>query len=329
AWESLAFPSIDELLTALPAVKLVFPPLARFKYSNLAYALLGHVIETVAGRAYAEYVDEVILGPLGMASSAFEPSADLAQRVVARYPWCDEAGAGEAGPPLSIGCFHPVGGLCASVEDLGRFAALHLGHPPEGAEGVLARASIHEMQMPQWVQPDGSSGHAIGWGWTKTAGRFSVGHSGGIPGLSTDLRLIPELELALAVLTNGGGVAPEVNTETLEILAPAFARARRRREPQPPKKGVAAPPGWAAYLGKYVSTMSSQELEVHLIDGQLLVRVVGTRLADAVPLEPRVEHVFGLRGGASDGDEALFEFDDSGSVTKLWLGGYPYRRSTS
>ncbi len=328
AWESLVFPTIDELLVALPEVRLVVPPLTQCKYSNLAYALLGHVTEVVTGRAYTEYVASEVLAPLGMVSSAFEPSGDLAGRVVTRYPWCDEDGPGEPGPPLSIGCFYPVGGLCASVEDIARFAALHLGHPAEGAAGVLAQASVHEMQTPQWVQPEGSGGHAIGWGWAKTAGRFAVGHSGGIPGLSTDLRLVPELELASAVFTNGGGVAPEVNTEVVEILAPAFARARRRREPQRPKKGTPAPPEWSAYLGKYASTMSGQEIEAHLIDGQLLLRVVGTRLADVVRLEPQDGHTFAIRGGASDGDDAVFEPDESGSIAKLWLGGYPYRRDT-
>jgi hypothetical protein len=134
------------------------------------------------------------------------------------------------------------------------------------------------MRVPQWVQPDGNGGHAIGWGWGKVGSRFAVGHSGGIPGLSTDLRLVPELELASAVFTNGGGVAPEVNTEVLEILAPAFARARKRREPQPPKKGTPAPPEWDAYLGKYESLISNGEIEVHLIDGRLLARGVGTTL---------------------------------------------------
>jgi CubicO group peptidase (beta-lactamase class C family) len=326
AWETLVFPGIEELLAALPEVKLVFPPLTQYKYSNLAYALLAHVVELMTGRAYPEYVATELLGPLGMTSSAFEPQGELLGRVVTRYPWCDEAGAGEPGPPFRMGCFHGVGGLCGSVEDIARFAAWHLGYPPEGAEGLLARASAREMQRPQWLQPDNSGGHAIGWGWGKTAGRFTVGHSGGIPGLSTDLRLVPELELATAVFTNGGGMASEVNTEVLEIMVPAVARARKRREPQRPRKGAVAPAEWSAYVGKYESTISNQELEVHLIDGELLVRVVGTRLADTVRLEPAGAHAFVLKGGASEGDEALFELDEAGQATKLSLGGYPYQR---
>ncbi|MBM3472949.1 MAG: serine hydrolase [Armatimonadetes bacterium] len=325
-WETLVFPGIEELLAALAEVELVFPPLKQFKYSNIAYALLGHVVELVTGRAYTEYVETEILAPLGMPSSAFEPQGEAAARVTKRYPWCDEKGPGEPGPPLSVGCFYPVGGLCSTVEDMARFAAFHLGHGPDGSGSVLARASAREMQTPVWVQPDGSGGHAIGWGWAKTAGRFAVGHSGGLPGLSTDLRLVPELDLATAVFTNGGGVASEVNTELIEILAPAFARARKRREPKKPKSGLPAPAEWSAYVGKYESVISNQELEVHLIDGQLLLRTVGTRLADVVTLEPKSEHTFTLRGGASEGDVAIFEVDAAGAVVGLTTATYPFRR---
>ena len=328
AWETLVFPSIEELLGSLADVELVFPPLKQFKYSNIAYALLGHVVTLVSGRPYTEYVETEILASLGMASSAFEPQGEVAERVTTRYPWCDEQGPGDPGPPLSIGCFYPVGGLCASVVDIARFAAFHLGFPPEGAEGVLARPSAREMQTPQWVQPDGSGGHAIGWGWGKAAGRFAVGHSGGIPGLSTDLRLVPELELATAVFTNGGGMASEVNTEVAEILAPAFARARKRNEPKKPRKGEPAPPGWSAYLGKYESSISNQEAEVHLIDGTLYVRIVSTGLGDAVKLEPRAAHTFTMRGGASEGDVLVFEMDEAGRAVGLTMATYPYRRKS-
>lgn len=322
-WETLVFPGIEALLAALSEVELVFPPLKQFKYSNIAYALLGHVVELVTGRAYTEYVETEILAPLGMASSAFEPRGEIANRVTQRYPWCDEQGPGEPGPPLSVGCFYPVGGLCSTVEDIARYAAFHLGRGPES---VLARASQEEMQAPVWVQPDGSGGHAIGWGWGKVGGRFAVGHSGGLPGLSTDLRLVPELELATAVFTNGGGVAPEVNTETIEILAPAFARARKRREPKEPKRGLPAPPEWNAYIGLYESTISNQEAEVHLIDGALYVRMLSAGLGDAIRLEPRAEHTFTMRGGASEGDAAIFQLDAAGTAVGLTMASYPFRR---
>jgi hypothetical protein len=181
------------------------------------------------------------------------------------------------------------------------------------------------MQTPQWVQPDGGGGHAIGWGWGKVAGRYAVGHSGGLPGLSTDLRLVPELEVAAAALTNGGGVASDVNSEVIEILAPAFARARKRREPKTPKRGAEAPPEWSAYLGRYESVVSNQEIEVHLIDGRLLVRGVGTPLADVVKLEPKGEHVFTMHGGASEGDVVRFEVDEAGKVTRMTMATYPFR----
>ena len=324
AWETLEFPSIDELLPLLPECELMIPPLTEHKYSNLAYALLGHVVSLVAGVPYEEYVAEAILQPLGMESSVFDATPGLAPWVVTRYPWCDEDELGEPGPPLNVGCFKPVGGLMSTVDDIARFSALHLGHPPEGSEGVLSASSVREMQTLQWVHPDWSGGHCIGWSGGKVAGRFVVGHSGGLPGLSTDLRLVPELELGVAVFTNGGGAASAVCTEVLEILIPAVGRAEKRRKPKPPKE---APQEWAAYVGRYGSTMGKDELEVLIIDGRLLVKGVGGPLGEAVSLKPTEEdHVFIIQGGGSKGEKTRFVLGEEGRAETMSVGGYPYRR---
>ena len=43
----------------------LLPPGARFHYSNLAFALLGIVVERVSGVAYRQYVEDRLLRPLG------------------------------------------------------------------------------------------------------------------------------------------------------------------------------------------------------------------------------------------------------------------------
>src|SRR5579871_3104497 len=49
SWLTLRFASPEELLETLSEAELVLPPGARFHYSNLAFALLGIVIERVSG----------------------------------------------------------------------------------------------------------------------------------------------------------------------------------------------------------------------------------------------------------------------------------------
>lgn len=323
AWETLVFPEIDEIIERLPDCEFVVPPLTEHKYSNLAFALLGHALSLVADQPYDEYVGQRILSPLGMESSSYAPPDALADRLATCYPWAEDDDYGKPCPEYQVGAFKPVGGLFSTVSDLARFAALHLGHPPPGGESVLSQASAKEMRTVQWLNPDWQSGQGIGWGIGKIAGKLAVGHSGGLPGLSTDLRLVPEIGLASAVFMNVANDASELNREVLGILAPAVSRAQARRKPKQPKE---APEEWGIYLGRYQSAVGKAELEVMSVDAKLMVRAVNQPLASAIVLSPKAEHVFTMEAGSSKGEPATFELDEEGNVTKLRLGGYPFLR---
>src|SRR4051812_18318691 len=65
AWLHARFASVPELLETFDRAEGVLPPGARFHYSNLAFALLGIVVERVSGRPYTDYVEQRLLKPLG------------------------------------------------------------------------------------------------------------------------------------------------------------------------------------------------------------------------------------------------------------------------
>ena len=50
----------------------------------MAYQLLGEIVARIGGVAYTEAIHERILGPLGMASSAFAP---LPTELLEAAPW--------------------------------------------------------------------------------------------------------------------------------------------------------------------------------------------------------------------------------------------------
>ncbi|MFN0198476.1 MAG: serine hydrolase domain-containing protein, partial [Planctomycetaceae bacterium] len=55
-WDALDFPSRDDVLAALPQTEVVIPQDSAFKYSNLAYGLLGEVVARVSGMPYFDYI---------------------------------------------------------------------------------------------------------------------------------------------------------------------------------------------------------------------------------------------------------------------------------
>ena len=78
-------------------------PRTTFHYSNLAYGLLGQVIETVAGRDWEVVVRERVLDPLGMTRTGLVPSEDRAHG----YQVDPYAGTATEEPIFSLGRRRP------------------------------------------------------------------------------------------------------------------------------------------------------------------------------------------------------------------------------
>jgi CubicO group peptidase (beta-lactamase class C family) len=71
-WTSYEFPTSDELRQLYPERQAPFAPSVRWKYSNLAYAIVGMLTEQVTGKRWADYVDLNIFKPLGMNASSVD-----------------------------------------------------------------------------------------------------------------------------------------------------------------------------------------------------------------------------------------------------------------
>ena len=74
-----------QLISALPHIEYVYEPGTRRLYSNISYSILAAALERAAGKPYIDYVQETILRPLGMTSTSFFVTPDLAPRIAKGY----------------------------------------------------------------------------------------------------------------------------------------------------------------------------------------------------------------------------------------------------
>ena len=73
-WSVPVYQGEVDLTLAHPGdIVVMVPPNVQHKYSDLAYQLLGEIVTRVSGIAYPRYVRELILDPLGMSATGFEP----------------------------------------------------------------------------------------------------------------------------------------------------------------------------------------------------------------------------------------------------------------
>ena len=208
--------------------KLAFTPGSKATYSNLGYMVLGAVIESVSGQAYADYVTQQILQPLGMNETAFLytalPQTDEAsgsQPVVHLYtpllPFLlnpAELIRERNGRTLWLKRVYidplPSSGLIGSAPDVGRLMMAYLHGGELDGVRILAPQSVELMSQESQVLGEGPNmaaytqgRHGLGWYVIPEEGGVRLQHDGGGPGFATTMRLYPEKRLGIAILANG------------------------------------------------------------------------------------------------------------------------------
>ena len=152
-WETLEFPGEEELLGRLGEAEQVLAPGRAWHYSNLAYALLGHVVARVSGKPFRDCVQERLLEPLGLARTTWGP-AEPAARPYFVEPYSDAA---RREPELELGGKGGESGLSSTVGDLAP-----LGRVPGRPRRSRARARERRRDAPLQImaEPDWT----LGWG---------------------------------------------------------------------------------------------------------------------------------------------------------------------
>jgi CubicO group peptidase (beta-lactamase class C family) len=90
----------------------------------------------------------------------------------------------------------PGGGLISTATDLADFAMATM-------HGTLVtKASQELMWTPQKTRDGQATGYGLGWGIGDWKGERKIAHSGGQPGTSTNLVMLPEHDFAVAVMCN-------------------------------------------------------------------------------------------------------------------------------
>lgn len=192
---------------------LVWFPGERFVYSNLGYGLLGHAIARVAGKELPHVLEAEIFHPLGMQNTIF--GQDQSKGCAVRYD--------DNGTKLPAYGFDHEGASAAwsSAHDLVRFGMFHSHTPLPDQKPILTVATMREMKT---IPADQGRGYAIAWNvWRHPSGFTVFYHGGNMPGVSSDLTIIPERRIAVAVVTNKSCTLPYlVNDEIIyRALLPA------------------------------------------------------------------------------------------------------------
>ena len=183
-----------DLIELIANEQLLFPPGTSRSYSNTGYILLGMLIEKVANRPYARYLEEEILNPLELTATGYDSASQILPERASGYTLRE--GKVQNGEYLDMSVPFSAGALFSTVDDLLRWnTALHL-------EGFLNPKSYKQMiaEYPETKKEDGLYGYGLFIG--KRSGYTCLSHSGGVNGFMSVVEYYPELRGSLILLSN-------------------------------------------------------------------------------------------------------------------------------
>lgn len=245
-WDTLEQPDAASLVRGFAEAERVGRPHTRWHYSNLAYAVLGQVVEKLDGRPWVESLDERLLRPLEMRRTTVGFVDD--DHVTGYFvpPFHDVP---REEPVLDLRAMTPVGGLASTARDLARWSAFVASPPDE----VLSADTLEEMCQPQVLLDTErwNGGMGLGLFVLRTpSGRTWVGHDGGMPGHLTALLTHRE--------SGTGGIVLMSNTAGPDPGALALQLAERvvedlPVEDEPWRPGTSVPEELAGVIGRWYS----------------------------------------------------------------------------
>ncbi|MDT0493921.1 serine hydrolase domain-containing protein [Streptomyces griseus] len=231
----------------------VRPPGTVASYDNYGVALAGHLVETVTGTPFAQYVDRSILRPLGMRSTSFaqpHPPAVEARLAHGHRP----SGGRQLVENGQYGDWSPTGaGAVSTAGDMGLLlrALLDDGGPlltPKSRSALIKRQFGNDPRLP-----------GLGYILEERvrSGQRMLVKEGDLPGFHGNLALLPERGAGVYVVYNGdgeGGGATWAGQEVADLVADHFGAARSAEQPVERSASYA---DVSPYEGDYRSTRTS------------------------------------------------------------------------
>ncbi|WP_067536248.1 serine hydrolase domain-containing protein [Nocardia crassostreae] len=272
--EAFGDPGADEdvyarMVAAIADAPQVFPLGHTHGYSAaLGYAILGRILEVADGEPWHEIMRTRLFGPLGQADTSCRPE-DVETARAATGHVLRSLDEGPIVTPVDHlpRAFGPGGAVNSTVRDVLALAQIFLdgGRGPDGTR-IVSEAAVREMMNSRVPLPDPymfGPEWALGLIVCDWHGETVYATDGSTIGQNARLRILPDRNLAVTLLTNGSPREPFYK-KVFEIILSDLGAPN---VPEPPRPDPALRLDPARYVGTYARP--DTHFEVTAADGNL------------------------------------------------------------
>ncbi len=200
-WDDLApFPDPKWLREQL-AKPPVLSPGERMKYSNLGYALIGLIIESVTGESFEAWMTREVVVRAGLMETTPDFAAETCEPLATGHSGKLPIGRRATASRIPTNALKPAAGFVSTARDLVRF---YSQLDPAAGDSILSPASRRDMTRRHWKSLHTSGEYYYGLG--IIAGSVEdheyFGHTGGFYGFQSRTCVLPSLGITVSILVN-------------------------------------------------------------------------------------------------------------------------------
>ena len=189
----------ERYVRQIASEQLLWAPGEGWRYSNMAYDVLGDVIAKVSGLSFEEFIRANILVPVGMNRSSFIYS--------------DIQGAlrttGHVGEPAQVSDVYPYNRrhapsstLNTSVSQMTSWMLVNLNRGEINGRRILRAESYDLLWTGTTETSTNDSQVGLSWFLGEHAGHRTVGHGGGDTGFRSYILLLPDDNIGVVLASN-------------------------------------------------------------------------------------------------------------------------------
>ncbi|WP_338690937.1 serine hydrolase [Bradyrhizobium sp. 26S5] len=176
-----------------------------FQYNNLCYNVAGLLIERLSGQSYQAFIRARLTDRLGMNVGFNLDDLEASSEPARPYKMHEDTRLPAFRLPITTTA---SGAMTTSVADFANWMRLHLGQGAFDGERILPAALIGELHAPRVYNSlpgyaeFGQAHYGLGFQCNSYRGDRLVEHGGGWIGWNTQMTLLPDFGIGIAVFTN-------------------------------------------------------------------------------------------------------------------------------
>jgi len=204
--------SLDSMLSWLKNINLGTGVGQGYSYQNVAYSIVGKVIEARTGKSYNDQLRERVFLPLKMTNASVDYESMMKNINIATP---HKLGRGRWTPAKITDTYYnvaPAGGVNASITDMANWMIALLGNRPD----VIKPETLAELFTPKVKAPSknrnygrlhrlSSSYYGLGWRVLHYPNDTLIYHGGFVNGYRSEVAINPKERIAVCILANAPG----------------------------------------------------------------------------------------------------------------------------